>query len=375
MQKTVPADVGSLSARHVPELDGVRAVAIWTVLAVHLFETPPANVLGIAMLPGVVRFTVHHGFLGVDAFFVLSGYLITGILLRTKQLPVRQYFARFYTRRARRIFPLYFLVLGLITLAAGRAYFPFLTLGALFSANLADVFHIAVPSPAGPFWSLAVEEQFYLVWPWLVLWLRRRILILVTIAIVILEPILRILTNADHLELTWYHCDGLAIGALLALLLASWNGDRRTIWRVIGVLVGTFVVLTLAAIPYGVLHGGRVANALRITQASLLFGALVAAGAGFSGAPALALLRTGAARITGKLSYCIYVIHRPLIDIYQAFAPKVYPQLSHFNPTEADVSRAVFVLICAYAIASLSWRYFESPILRGTVTFPRVRAR
>ncbi len=353
----------SPSARHISELDGVRAIAIWLVLASHLFETPPSDVRGIAMLPGFVRFTVHHGFLGVDLFFVLSGYLITGILLRSKHLGTRDYFAKFYTRRALRIFPLYFLVFAVIMLAYGSRYLSFLPLGLLFAANMGSVFGINAPPSATPYWSLAVEEQFYLIWPWLVLWLPRRILVGVIAAILVIEPLVR-LTVPGELALTWYHCDGLAIGALVAVLLSSWKGDRRFIWLIAGSLVGAFVVVTLAAVPYGVLHGGRTAAALRISQASLLFGALVVASAGFSGAPALAFLRSNAAAVTARLSYCIYLVHRPLIDLYEAFAPKLFPAVVHFSYTEADVARALFVVAGSYAIAALSWRYFESPILQ-----------
>jgi len=166
--------------RKLQSLDGLRAIAIILVFLCHMqYHIPPVN------LPAVVlRAYVSQGWMGVDLFFVLSGFLITGILLDTRE--ARNYFRGFYLRRILRIFPLYYLVLIAVIFAGIRLnnpafttklplpadrwlYFCYLTNWlALWKAHwgLHYVNYLA------HFWSLAVEEQFYLVWP-LVIWLVR----------------------------------------------------------------------------------------------------------------------------------------------------------------------------------------------------------
>jgi peptidoglycan/LPS O-acetylase OafA/YrhL len=353
----------AFSGQHIKELDGVRAIAIWMVLMTHLFD-PAVSASGVfAKVPNAVRFVVHHGYLGVDLFFVLSGFLITGILLRTKYLGTGKYFKRFYTRRALRILPLYFLVIGLIVICVGKSSLPWLGLAALMSANLSDLFGVTVPAPAGPFWSLAVEEQFYLIWPWLVLWLPPQGLVVTTLAILIIEPVLRLVSPGGNFFLTWYHCDGLAIGALVAVWFYQWKGDKRSVGVLIATLIGASVLLSAAIIPYGGLGPGPVAMGVRTSQFGLLAAALVAASVGFSGSPALALLRSRPAVYTALLSYCIYVIHKPLMVLYETFSSRV-PLTAHLTLAQTTIAEAFFVIPVAYAIATLSWRYFESPILR-----------
>lgn len=333
------------------------------VLLSHLFDSSVTQPGGFTHVPSPVRFVIHHGYLGVDLFFVLSGFLITGILLRTRELGLKEYFKRFYTRRALRILPLYFLVIALIGIAYGSIALPWLALASLMSANLSATLGVYIPSASGPFWSLAVEEQFYLVWPWLVFWLPARWLTVVTIAIFVAEPFVRVFLPGD-IELAWYHSDGLAIGALTAIWFWHWNGDARPVRRLIVLLVATSVAVTVATIPYGGLREGPVALAFRITEANLLFAALIAAAVAFSGARALAILRSRPAVYTALLSYCLYVIHRPLMSIYETFAPRLFPAAAHFTLAQTALAEGPFVIVFAYAVAALSWRYFEGPILR-----------
>ncbi len=333
------------------------------VLVTHLFDdaTTPGGALD--KVPHAVRFLVHHGFLGVDLFFVLSGFLITGILLRTKHLGTRGYFKRFYTRRALRILPLYFLVIAIIAVWYGKASLPWLGLAALMSANLSNQLGVMVPKPSGPFWSLAVEEQFYLVWPWLVLWLPVRALGIVTLAILALEPLVRMIFQGADFFLTWFHCDGLAMGALLAIFFYEWNGEKRPVQILVAGLLAVSALVTVAIAPFGGLGAGPVALGLRITQFLPIAGALVAAAVGFSGAPALAILRSPPAVGTALLSYCMYVVHKPLMVVYETYSSSV-PLLARLSVAQTTVAEAFFVIPAAYAIAAFSWRYFESPILR-----------
>jgi peptidoglycan/LPS O-acetylase OafA/YrhL len=350
--------------RHVPELDGVRALAILSVMAAHLLVVTPALTHAASGLPRALARVVDHGWLGVDLFFVLSGFLITSILLAAKGGGAPAYFGRFYERRALRILPLLALLLPVLAIAyvplTGPAYF---VLCALFAANLAPLLHVAVPNGGGPLWSLAVEEQFYLIWPVLVLLLDRRKLVLVLLAVVAIEPVLRAL-GLGELEFTWLRCDGLAWGALLALWFSSPRRTRAGDDRLALALLGSAAALVLASIPFGGLHAGYVSSALRIPEALCVFAALVVVGISHSGAPALALLRVPFAVVTADFSYCLYLIHVPLIDAYQTVVGRYLPALpAALGPLGNNLVRATVVLVVAYALAALSRRYVELPFL------------
>jgi peptidoglycan/LPS O-acetylase OafA/YrhL len=215
---------GSPYRAHIPAVDGVRGVAVLAVMASHLFyfnATTPA----MRWLQRGLEF----GASGVDIFFVLSGFLITGILYDS--LSEERYFQKFYARRTLRIFPLYYgvlLVAVLTTVLLGRHYHYELLSLALYVQN---THWIAVPISmyAGPpglplqhFWSLAVEEQFYLVWPLLIFVLRRPRPILVACAAgAVLSFVLRYTMNmhgAAYLEIngaTACHLDTLLGGGRL----------------------------------------------------------------------------------------------------------------------------------------------------------------
>jgi peptidoglycan/LPS O-acetylase OafA/YrhL len=358
----LPRTVAEPSARHIPELDGIRAIAIWLVLATHLLAIPPVDVHGIDGLPEPIRVVIEHGWLGVDLFFVLSGFLITGILLRAKGLSRGEYFRRFYVRRAVRILPVYFVVLFAIGLFAGAVYLPYLVLCSLMAANLSSLVKIAVPAAAGPYWSLAVEEQFYLIWPWLVLWLGERWLIVVAIAILVAEPIIRIVLPGSN-SLTWYRADGLAMGSFLAAWFSLWRGDRRSATLLVVSLLCALAIITIAGLPLGIMQTGSASDGFRITQAILAFGALVAASVAFSGAPIFALLRTPVAVTTAALSYCIYLVHRPLLDVYDTFILRM-PVLTSLTLPENTSLRAIVVVAASYAVAIVSRKYLELPLMR-----------
>jgi peptidoglycan/LPS O-acetylase OafA/YrhL len=161
--------------RRVPQLDGLRAIAILMVFAHHALHVP-------------------FLWTGVDLFFVLSGYLITGILLKAKPgRAVGGYWKPFYLRRASRILPPY---IGLLAVLAFTFHVPWSHIWywyAFFGANFALAFGKATVDAMTPLWSLAVEEQFYFLWPWVVLWCSRRSLKRISIAILLFCPLARAL--------------------------------------------------------------------------------------------------------------------------------------------------------------------------------------
>src|SRR6476620_6746086 len=167
--------------QRIPQLDSLRGIAILMVLVGHIQKN----------VPGIVGPWAHHGFSGVDLFFVLSGFLITGILLRAKTRP--DYFKNFYTRRALRIWPLYYAVLILLLLPNSLTHLNLASPRWSYLLYIQNLFP-GFPAASGPLyitWSLAIEEQFYLIWPPIVLLLNRQWLARLAISLVILSPVLR----------------------------------------------------------------------------------------------------------------------------------------------------------------------------------------
>src|SRR5258708_14912616 len=200
-------------SQRIPQLDGVRALAILAVFLHHALH---------------VKLT----WMGVDLFFVLSGFLITGILIRRKILK-QSYFGNFYARRARRILPPYLLTLLVTSLFIGWGWLHHWYWYAFFGMNIGAV-RGELPREFGPLWSLAVEEQFYLVWPFVILFCSERILFRTSLCIILFTPILRGLAT-PHVKnaMTIYfqmpfRMDLLAAGGMLALV---WKNHREWIDR------------------------------------------------------------------------------------------------------------------------------------------------
>lgn len=195
-----------------------------------------------------------YGFAGVNLFFVLSGFLITGILLGAKGKA--HYFRNFYAKRALRIWPLYYLLLlltfGFVPILVTYAHLHMAQFDLLKSqSKLAYIFLLqnlwyargATTGPLGMTWSLAIEEQFYLVWPWLVLWCNRTTLVRITGFILFLSPIARLLAKQHGVGgqaiyfATWFQLDGLSLGALIAVYCQSGSFSlSRLKWMAVAAL-------------------------------------------------------------------------------------------------------------------------------------------
>jgi peptidoglycan/LPS O-acetylase OafA/YrhL len=357
------------NSSHIPELDGVRGIAVLMVLVYHgyFFSFDPSG-------SWAARFA-SFGIAGVDLFFVLSGFLITGILLRAKGRD--GYFQNFYARRALRIWPLYYLLLilsfGLAPLLLSRFHMHPGELQLIGGRNklvyvflLQNLWYGAAPGPKllAVTWSLAVEEQFYLAWPWLVLLCSRKALACVSAALFLVSPFLRYwawrhgVNGGDIAFMTWFRLDGLSLGALLALYSGSdFFSLPRTKWVAAAGLA--------AGLPSGMwlLDGHSTAlwpflpSALAVAGAGAVAFAIWCSGShSRAGAP----LRAGWLRYSGQISYCLYLVHVPvyygLVDIFAK---------SSFG---AGKSAAFFLMIAGMAasflVASLSWYLFESQFLK-----------
>ncbi len=327
------------------------------------------------------------GWSGVDLFFVLSGFLITGILIDARGSD--RYFTSFYARRTLRIFPLYYLVvfLSLVVLprfpaafdllagaGAPREQWPYWLYLTNFSVASRDAFMHGVLDVT---WSLAIEEQFYLLWA-AVVWIcpPRALgpLCALTILAVPAARTLALQQGAEPIDLyvlPYFRADTLATGALMAWALRRGWLDRhgRT-----GLAVAAAAGAGVAAVWWAD-GSGWWANAwMQRAGYSLLAwtgaGMLVAAVALPPTSRWPRLLSAGWLRAFGKYSYCLYLIHLPVMRVVRAF---VLPPAEFAAAGPVWAGQLLFygaATLPALALAWLSWRWFEEPILRLKTRFP-----
>ena len=308
---------------HLAGLDGVRGLAILMVMAVHFVGDAPAS----GPLQKLVVKAASYGLLGVDLFFVLSGFLITGLLLDAKGQP--HYFRNFYARRTLRIFPLYYSVLAVLflLLPALVTPSPLLEVARRHQAWLwtyTSNFYIALTSSwasltyVSHFWSLAIEEHFYLVWPLVVFSFSRPVLERICVGVIIAGLALRLLLVAHGVSelsisvLTPCRIDTLVVGGLLAILIRREGLASRLLDRASSFL-GWLIAAVLVVSLFGVLTGLWLPalHELRVSLFALLFGALTLASLGGSSGVGI-LARVFQSRLLGffgKYSYGLYVYH------------------------------------------------------------------
>ncbi len=345
------------SRPYFPEFDGLRAVAALAVVLGH--SAVAGSFLKLLNVPGIaVRF-----------FFVLSGFLITLILLEMKGR-VEGRVSRageelkiFYIRRSLRIFPpyyaflLFFLVIGTPFVVETFAWH------ATYLSNVYPLFHGPLQSPVAHFWTLAVEEQFYLFWPFLVMLVPRRALkpVLITIIIGALAfrcAMVAIDFNKEARGILTFAClDALGVGGLLAVLFREGTqSSLRTIaalrrvgyWCALPILLAC-IALSHPEIGMLTLHGtlGRFAMAF-VSVAVLIEFTTPSKGV------AARLLRTPVMRYLGQISYGIYIYHFPFLKLATDLAT------AGWLPSDHSL-RFPFVLACTLLVASLSWFLLERP--------------
>jgi peptidoglycan/LPS O-acetylase OafA/YrhL len=360
------AQVGRVSSRdgaRLPELDGVRGVAILVVLAYHGFawSMQKESWTGFAH---VVELLTRPGWMGVDLFFVLSGFLITGILLDSRGRP--RYFRNFYSRRALRILPLYYAILVLIAIFY-RGSAGFVALSTFYLSNMADLFGVSVVY--GPLWSLSVEEHFYLFWPWLVSRLNPLHMRLLAVGIFLAEPVLRGIAYFHRWDVavyTWFRLDGLALGALLALFMRSEEYTPKRLFKLGIACLGGAAALAILGIPFGLqTRKTLVGDSLLFTFCSVMFAGGIAIILSGSFPTVSGLARCRSLRWCGSLSYCLYIIHWLIFGRYDAvfgkYSPRIVAALGRFG---AICIRTLAVMVISFVVAEISQRYFEGPVLR-----------
>ena len=339
VHRALPAE-GSPYARHVPALDGIRGLALLGVAGSHLFPGTPHGAV-----TRVIGGALGYGATGVDLFFALSGFLITGILFDS--LGDRHFFRKFYARRVLRIFPLYYGVIALYALSAlllGMRYSRQLLSLALYLQNTGWValplYAYAGPSelPLAHFWSLAIEEQFYLVWPLVVFLLRRRRRLLIfCCGAFLLCPLMRAAFTFHGASFYAVHqnallrADSLLIGGALALLLRSRVHDRVLRWAGWLVLIGVIAQISLHFVPKQAVNPLEyaVGYGLSYSFLSATFVGLMAIA--LRGGPVTRLCEQRTLRWLGKYSYGLYVLHLPLFTYLQQPVRHLLGPLLHEN--------------------------------------------
>jgi peptidoglycan/LPS O-acetylase OafA/YrhL len=378
---------------YYPSLDGLRAISFFGVFLWHYLELP-------------------YGWAGVDVFFVLSGFLITGILYDTRddQHRVRN----FYIRRTLRIFPLYygvFLAVFLLTPFMHWAWTWQWIAWPLYLGNfiaflhphqnsdfISNVVYAHLVSRAYPqfglrlghFWTLCVEEQFYLLWPWIVFTVRdRRKLMAICAACIVLVPLARHVAGAHlpqallnygvTLHSTPFRFDTLLFGALIALLYRG--AYREQMQRAAQAVLAIATVCALSVCVYWFhSQSSDLGNVVErhpslLTLIALLSGALMLRTL-LPGTIAHRIFSLRWLRLIGTVSYGGYVFHDIPHDEYRLVAHYFdHGVLAHYLHLDVDTITAIFAIIMTLTLAFLSYRFFELPILRMKDRFTSSNAR
>jgi peptidoglycan/LPS O-acetylase OafA/YrhL len=360
----------ALLRSHMPELDAIRGLAIVGVLIYHgLYWARDFSVY--APWQRAVLKLASPGQYGVNLFFVLSGFLITGILVDSKQR--RDYYQRFYFRRALRILPAYYATL-LILVVFGLTSRGFLFMSLLYSSNLSALFGIAMSYPV--LWSLAVEEHFYFLWPAATKNFSGKHLGWIAGFILVLSPVLRFLCHQSAFGTllpragcgyyTWNTADGLALGALLALLVRKWNEDRKKLRNLSLVLFAAGSLIALAGWPFGIeTRMTAVGETLQEVPWNFWSGGvlgmflLVGSGAYKKWVAPRALI------FFGQISYGLYLYHLFVFQLYGWTAKRTGFEIwLGFSLWSRIWARMICAGLAAIVLAYLSRKYFEEPFLR-----------
>lgn len=380
-------------ARTIPTLDGMRGIAVLAVLAFHFAWTFPGEDPTKAVT-GLDKVAVHlHNFLwsgwtGVDLFFVLSGYLITRGLVAPSKKPLGARMKSFWMRRVLRIFPLYYAVVivgSIVGLAIGSGWIPGPAYW-LYMQNYVLAFDDHVLRWTAHFWSLAIEEQFYFIWPIVALVVARRKLIptiaILTLGVVGLRGFLTFkgadlfpnVWHADHevakfvYRATFTRADGLLLGAFVAVTQREATHPVSAAWR--RLRFPLFVATAAALLGLYVLAGGLNDYDRRMIAVGYVMLAMFFA----SGVSMLSdhVVRPGVERFLGwrplvacgKVSYGMYIFHWPLVVWLVPRLESMQKDMAVATQIALGLGVVIGGTALMYVAAALSFRFFETPFLK-----------
>jgi peptidoglycan/LPS O-acetylase OafA/YrhL len=366
-------------ARAMPGLDGIRGIAVLLVMIHHAISAGSIQAGG--QISSVILKLGKAGWIGVDLFFVLSGFLITGSLFRERAH--RYYFRNFYGRRVLRIFPLYFifLICAFVLLAPqlaswyGPAYDELKDKQLWFWTSLQNIYLAKTGGtvvPVGQLWSLAVEEQFYLFWPLILLAFPARRVLKGAIGICLVEIALRaILVERGWTQEAIYtssltRLDSLLIGGALAVYLMT--ADSIPALRRVVVVGLTFIVLALGcevALDRGFRRDGMALQTFGLTTFACITALAIFSSISQNENAALnRLLFVKWLRLTGRYSYSMYLFHPPIFaGVRWAFGH--WGLMLGSGPISWITATFVLIgFICSYLAGNITWRLIEQPILK-----------
>lgn len=343
--------------RHIKGIDGLRAFAVLGVLLYH--QHVPKSGLGWS---------------GVQLFFVISGFLITRILLDTKE--ASNYFSSFYARRVLRIFPIYYLTLIFLVIVDAVHGRPLSDVPYYFLYLQNHILAATQFNPKAPWflyhtWSLAVEEQFYLLWP-LVVWITpRQRLIQICAALMVIAPATRLVMFLVSKNVYYPaflllpQADALAAGALLACLPVA---NRRALVRASAIAGAAGLAAFMATLGYDALAWPKTylvapSGVLLHTVLALLFLSVVGGVAGLSDGAILRALEFGPLRGIGRISYGVYMYHTLVFGYALTYSDRMLSRLKMMKLSDVHWSlRAPLLIALTIGVAAISWRVIESPI-------------
>jgi peptidoglycan/LPS O-acetylase OafA/YrhL len=383
-ERAVPTRFGG----HLAALDGVRGIAISSVLLFHFV----ANTISTNVFERLVNQVLNYGSLGVDLFFALSGFLITGILYDARG--EADYFKNFYMRRVLRIFPLYyavlvvvFFVLPLIPALAGSEIVSLRDRQAwawLYAVNIYLSIHGDwVLGHLTHFWSLAVEEHFYFVWPFVVYGLaaRPKRLMQAALGLAAASFVARLgasLAGVNGVALTVltpFQLDALCLGGFFAVYLRQPGGEaavrrflRPAVLVTLAATAAVYALNTLAP-EARVFTLPLRAGLLRLLLVAVLLWALLAA----PESRASAVFRAPSLAFFGKYAYGLYVYHHFLSHAFVTHKTEFVLASLLGSHTLAVVVQATAGIAVTVALAYVSYEYFEKPFLKLKRFWPSSR--
>jgi peptidoglycan/LPS O-acetylase OafA/YrhL len=388
--------------RHIPELDGLRGIAILLVIFFHYFQSAP--------LPGSLAAFGRLSWSGVDLFFVLSGFLVGGILLDARDSP--HYFKTFYIRRSYRILPLYAVVCaafwilrGLAAADSSNPAFDWLffthSLPWYAYASLTQNFLMAYKGALGPAWlgatwSLAIEEQFYLTLPLMIRYASRRRLPYLLALIALAAPVCRALfrlfyVHGDVAAYVLMPCraDALMLGVGAALVMRSEAGrqflldHRRLLYAALTVLLCGMAYMaikgtgaqTQIAVEQTIVQSTQTngsgwttlwvcvrttVSSLNYTWIALFYLCLLLLALTHRASLWSRFLRARLLMQTGIIAYGAYLFHEPVLGLCYGLLRGRLPVIASFG----DVGTTVLAFVLTVILAKVSWSYFEKPLVK-----------